>query len=119
MSGRRLLNPLSAPSSAWRIYRSQHAIQRPLHYTHTRAGGLLRNPQSSKNFRKRPWPFGAYSLHDVPAVRNISFARALPNLAVKFLRIPAMFGGAAIAGLAYIQYQATRMLLQIRALYDY
>jgi hypothetical protein len=33
-----------------------------------------------------------------------------PKLALKFVRIPAMFGGAMIAGLAYLQYQAARML---------
>jgi hypothetical protein len=32
----------------------------------------------------------------------------LPRLALKLARIPAMFGGATIAGLAYIQYQANR-----------
>jgi hypothetical protein len=42
-------------------------------------------------------------------VRNASFARILPKLFMKFARIPAMFGGATIAGLAYVQYQATRM----------
>lgn len=111
MSGRRLLNPRFAPSLAWRTHLSHYAAQRPLYSTHTRAGGLLRTPQNSRNPRRRSWPFGTYSLHNVPAVRNISFARALPKLAVKFLRVPAMFGGAAIAGLAYIQYQATRMSL--------
>lgn len=42
----------------------------------------------------------------MPAVRHASFARLLPRLALKLARIPAMFGAAAIAGLAYIQYQA-------------
>jgi hypothetical protein len=32
----------------------------------------------------------------------------LPKLAMKFMRIPAMFGGAIIGGLAYVQYQAAR-----------
>ena len=45
---------------------------------------------------------------NVPAVRNASFARILPNLAVKLVRIPAMFGAAMIGGFAYLQYQATQ-----------
>ncbi|KAJ5226209.1 hypothetical protein N7468_007434 [Penicillium chermesinum] len=32
----------------------------------------------------------------------------LPKLAMKLVRVPAMFGGATIAGLAYFQYQATQ-----------
>jgi len=45
---------------------------------------------------------------NLPVVRNASFARILPNLAVKLVRIPAMFGMAMIGGLAYLQYQATQ-----------
>lgn len=47
-------------------------------------------------------------LHNAVAVRNASFVRILPKLVLKFARIPAMFGGAIIAGLAYLQYQATQ-----------
>ena len=71
------------------------------------AGGLLRG-DGSRAARRQPWPMGAFSLHNVPATRSISFARILPNLVLKMARIPAMFGGAMIAGLAYMQYQATR-----------
>jgi len=60
--------------------------------------------------RRRIWPAGYFPFSNVVAVRNASFARILPNLLLKFARIPALFGGATIAGLAYIQYQATRML---------
>lgn len=73
----------------------------------TRAGGLI-NPQGSAYLRVRSWPLGTNAIHNVPAVRTISFARVLPKLALKLARIPAMFGGAMIAGLAYIQYQAAR-----------
>ncbi len=66
---------------------------------------------SSRHHRRRAWPYGAYSLHNVPTVRTISFARILPKLALKLVRIPAMFGAATIGGLAYLQYQATRELL--------
>jgi hypothetical protein len=60
--------------------------------------------------RGRAWPIGASAIHNVPAVREFSFkyGRFLPKLALKFARIPAMFGGATVAGLAYVQYQATR-----------
>ncbi|KAG0641556.1 hypothetical protein HOY80DRAFT_858292, partial [Tuber brumale] len=40
------------------------------------------------------------------AVRSLSFSRAIPKLVFKFARLPAAFGGAMIAGLAYVQYQA-------------
>ena len=57
---------------------------------------------------RKPWPPGSYGIHNVPAVRHASFARLIPQLAMKFIRIPAMFGAAAIASLAYIQYQAAQ-----------
>lgn len=47
-------------------------------------------------------------MHNLPAVRNASFARVLPQLAMKLVRIPAMFGAAMVGGLAYLQYQATQ-----------
>lgn len=73
-----------------------------------RTGGLLRVDNVA--IRGRAWPIGASSIHNnVLVVRNISFARILPRLAIKLARIPAMFGGAMIAGMAYLQYQATRM----------
>ena len=37
--------------------------------------------------------------------------RIIPQLLLKFARIPALFGGATIAGLAYIQYQAARKFM--------
>jgi hypothetical protein len=38
----------------------------------------------------------------------MSFARSLPKLVLKFAKIPAAFGGVAIAGLAYLQFQVER-----------
>lgn len=84
---------------------------RQLHSAGSRTGGLLRSEGNATlrgNRIWRAWPLGANSIHNVPAVRTISFARFVPKLAVKLVRIPAMFGGAMIAGLAYLQYQATR-----------
>ncbi|PGH00081.1 hypothetical protein GX51_05978 [Blastomyces parvus] len=84
-------------------------LARQLHNVGARTGGLLRSSQGGAvGIRGRPWPLRANWIHNVPAVRTFSFARALPKLALKFARIPAMFGGAMVAGLAYIQYQAAQ-----------
>lgn len=56
---------------------------------------------------RRPYPLGAYSLHNVPATRPISFVRVLPKLVQKFATLGAAGAGATIAGLVYIQNQAT------------
>jgi dynamin-like GTPase MGM1, mitochondrial len=86
-------------------------MQRSLHRPATgRASGLLRTDGCLSAGRSRQWPFGASSIHNVPAVRSISFARVLPQLALKMARLPALFGASMIAGLAYIQYQAARKL---------
>lgn len=84
-------------------------VARHIHNAGARAGGLLRADNSTA-VRGRVWPIGANGIHNVPAARGISFARVLPRLAVKLARVPAMFGGATIAGFAYIQYQANRTL---------
>lgn len=93
------------------------AFRRQLHKPAANVGGLLRAqvPLAARASRRRTWPFGTNALHNVPAVRAISFARVLPNLAVKLLRIPAMFGAATIGGLAYLQYQATRKRSRLTA----
>ncbi|KAL2828445.1 P-loop containing nucleoside triphosphate hydrolase protein [Aspergillus cavernicola] len=81
-------------------------LARHVHNAGARTGGLLR-VESGAALRGRAWPVGANAIHNnVPAVRAISFARILPKLAIKLLRVPAMFGGAMVAGLAYFQYQA-------------
>ncbi|KAI3324926.1 mitochondrial dynamin GTPase [Xylariaceae sp. AK1471] len=71
------------------------------------SGGLLRSDASIRAARQRMW-FPGNSFHNAVAVRNASFARFLPRLVVKFVRIPAMAGGIMIGGLAWIQYQATQ-----------
>ena len=106
MSGR-LLAARLAPT----VRRLQSHVPRRLTlYSTSAAGGLLRTNAALRAARQRTWPPGAYSLHNVPAVRSISFARIIPNLALKLARIPALFGASAIAGLVYLQYQAQRML---------
>lgn len=52
--------------------------------------------------------FSGNAFHNAVAVRNVSFARILPNLVLKFARLPAIFGGVMIGGIAWIQYQAIR-----------
>ncbi|EXJ65895.1 dynamin GTPase [Cladophialophora psammophila CBS 110553] len=101
MSGR-ILSARVAP-----LLRQRSVTARLLHnnYAITRAGGLLR---PNARLPLRAWPIGSSSIHNVPAVRSISFARILPKLALKMARIPAMFGASILAGLAYIQYQAAQ-----------
>ncbi|KAL2221075.1 putative mitochondrial dynamin GTPase [Thermoascus aurantiacus ATCC 26904] len=83
-------------------------LARHIHNVSARTGGLLR-ADGGAALRGRAWPAGANSIHNnVPVVRTISFARILPRLAIKLARLPAMFGGAMIAGIAYLQYQATQ-----------
>jgi GTP-binding protein EngB required for normal cell division len=79
-----------------------------LFYTTTklRTGGLLRNDVGSRLVQRRAWPLGSYALHNLPATRSISFARAIPKLVTKFATAGAAAGGAVIAVVSYIQYQA-------------
>lgn len=103
MSGRLIshrLGPLFARGGAARRFFHGNVL--------SRTGGILRNEGNPAVLRRRQWPLGSYAIHNVPAVRSISFGRILPKLAVKLARIPAMFGGALLAGLAYVQYQAAR-----------
>jgi replication fork clamp-binding protein CrfC len=53
--------------------------------------------------------FGGNAFHNAVITRNASFARFLPKLVVKFVRIPAMMGGLMIGGVAWIQYQAVQV----------
>ncbi|KAJ9660705.1 mitochondrial dynamin GTPase Msp1 [Coniosporium apollinis] len=80
--------------------------RRLAHHSSSAAGGLLRSEAGQRLLKRRPWPLGAYALHNVPAVRTISFVRVLPKLVTKFATLGAMAGGAMIAGLSYLQYQA-------------
>lgn len=75
------------------------------------SGGILRADAAVRATRRRMW-FPINSFHNAVIVRNASFARFLPRLVVKFIRIPAMAGGVMIGGLAWIQYQATRTSVQ-------
>lgn len=106
---------MSAPRLGARLVRPAlrfNIARRYMHKPVFNAGGLhfhpIRVPGSNRYGRRRGWPWGTYAVHNLPAVRNASFARVLPQLALKLVRIPAMFGAAMIGGLAYLQYQATQ-----------
>ena len=75
--------------------------------TLTRRAPLLRYGQGFRGRPRRQWPMQAVAIHNVPAVRHASFARVIPQLAMKLFRVPAMLGAVTISGLAYLQYQAT------------
>ncbi|KEY66537.1 hypothetical protein S7711_08040 [Stachybotrys chartarum IBT 7711] len=73
----------------------------------TPPAGLLGTDATIRATRRRMW-FGGNGFHNAVTVRNASFARFLPKLMVKLLRIPAMFGGLAIGAFAWVQYQANQ-----------
>ncbi len=70
-------------------------------------GGLLRPDAADRATRGRIW-FRGNAFHNAVMVRNASFARLLPKIAIKFARLPAMFGGLMIGVVAWVQYQAIR-----------
>ncbi|EKD19962.1 uncharacterized protein L3040_002359 [Drepanopeziza brunnea f. sp. 'multigermtubi'] len=76
------------------------------HHPASSAGGLLKTHSAVRAARRQTWPAGNTAFSNAVIVRNASFVRILPKLLLKFARIPALFGGATIAGLAYVQYQA-------------
>jgi GTP-binding protein EngB required for normal cell division len=57
--------------------------------------------------RQSRWPANAAPLHVVPAHHVSHFARAIPKLFSKFATLGAVGGGATIAGLVYVQNQAS------------
>ena len=99
-----------APGLARRGLLQTPSTRRSLHQPTLNPSPIIQSqtPARLRYQRRRSWPLGTNSLHNVPAVRQISFARAIPSIAVKLVRIPAIFGGAMIGGLAYLQYQATQ-----------
>jgi hypothetical protein len=104
MSGRLVAGRLST------IARRSPLLTPRFYTTHSLpAGGLLRNEAGLRLVKRRPWPLGSYALHNIPATRSISFARVIPKLVGKFATVGAAAGGAVVAGVSYIQYQAGRM----------
>lgn len=78
------------------------------HYHRLNTGGLQSVDAAVRATRRSMW-FPGNSFHNAVIARNASFARFLPKLVVKFARIPAMFGGLMIGGVAWIQYQAIQV----------
>lgn len=103
MSGRLLTSRVAplARQAALSTFRSPY-------HTANRAGGLLSRSTNTRWQNLRPYSRGSNAVYNIPTVRHASFARAIPKLAMKFIRVPAMFGAMAVSGLAYIQYQATQ-----------
>lgn len=104
MSGR-LLAAGIVPLSTRRAAALPEAAVRQYHRFPT--GGLQRADAAIRATRQRIW-FPGNAFHNAVIARNASFARFLPKLAAKFIRLPAMFGGMMIGGVAWIQYQAIR-----------
>ncbi|KAF4983650.1 hypothetical protein FZEAL_1002 [Fusarium zealandicum] len=87
---------------------TRRATVHPVRYIHRHpTGGLLQADAAIRATRKRMW-YGGNAFHNAVTARNASFARFLPKLLVKFLRVPAMFGGVAIGAFAWVQYQAAQ-----------
>ncbi|PNY18336.1 Protein msp1, mitochondrial [Tolypocladium capitatum] len=87
---------------------SRRASVNPVRHLHrSPTGGLLQANASIRATQRRMW-FGGNAFHNAVTTRNASFARFLPKLVVKLVRIPAMFGGLAIGAFAWVQYQATQ-----------
>ncbi|KAI4135357.1 MAG: hypothetical protein LQ341_005889, partial [Variospora aurantia] len=89
---------------------NQPVIRRYVHQDSLRQHRFTKSltPARLRHQRRRSWPLGSSAIHNVPTTRAISFYRVLPNIAVKLVRIPAIIGGAAVGGLAYLQYQVTQ-----------
>lgn len=103
MNGRLLSARLAPPVR--QATRQLHTTPNVSSLTTTRSGGLLRSSQTLRVRRK--WPSGANAIHNVPAVRSISFVRILPRIALKMARLPALFGATCLGAFTYLQYQAT------------
>jgi hypothetical protein len=100
MSGRLL----SSRYATFARHSSPLALRSPYHTAQQRAGGLF-----TRNSIPRSRPISSGS--GAAIVRHASFARAIPKLAFKLVRLPALLGATAVGSLAYIQYQAARWSL--------
>ncbi|KAL2169858.1 hypothetical protein VTG60DRAFT_5536 [Thermothelomyces hinnuleus] len=79
-------------------------------------GGIQRAELAIRGSRRAlKFPSNAY--HNAVIVRNASFARLLPKLALKFVRIPALFGGLMIGAVGWIQYQAIQVSNSAQEMY--
>lgn len=72
-------------------------------------GGLQRLETTTMRAARRRLGFPVNGYHNAVAVRNASFVRMIPKLMMKFVRIPATFGGLMIGAAAWVQYQAIQV----------
>ncbi|KAL2133284.1 hypothetical protein VTI74DRAFT_2585 [Chaetomium olivicolor] len=86
------------------------------HFHQLPTGGIQRAELAARTFR-RSLQFPANAYHNAVIVRNASFARLLPKLALKFVRIPALFGGLMIGAVGWIQYQAIQVSNSAQEMY--
>ena len=82
---------------------------RLFHSQRLSVGGLQRLETTTMRAARRRLGFPVNGYHNAVAVRNASFVRMIPRLMLKFVRIPATFGGLMIGAAAWVQYQAIRM----------
>lgn len=112
MSGRLLaagIVPLSTRRAAAAFPKTTSSVARQYHHLgRFPTGGLQSADAAIRATRQRIW-FPGNAFHNAVTSRNASFARFLPKLAAKFIRVPAMFGGLMIGGVAWIQYQAVQV----------
>ncbi|KAK0639037.1 P-loop containing nucleoside triphosphate hydrolase protein [Cercophora newfieldiana] len=80
---------------------------RHFHQVPLPTGGIQRADGVTRALRLTRFPVNGY--HNAVIVRNASFARMLPKLVIKFARLPALFGGLMVGGIAWIQYQAIQV----------
>ncbi|KAK4219458.1 P-loop containing nucleoside triphosphate hydrolase protein [Rhypophila decipiens] len=78
------------------------------HFQTLPTGGIQKSDNAVRALRQS-MRFPANAYHNAVIVRNASWARILPKLAIKFARIPALFGGLMIGGVAWVQYQAVQV----------
>ncbi|KAL2151814.1 hypothetical protein VTH82DRAFT_4997 [Thermothelomyces myriococcoides] len=79
-------------------------------------GGIQRAELAIRGSRRSlQFPSNAY--HNAVIVRNASFARLLPKLALKFVRIPALFGGMMLGAVGWVQYQAIQVSNSAQEMY--
>ncbi|KAK4238902.1 P-loop containing nucleoside triphosphate hydrolase protein [Achaetomium macrosporum] len=97
--------PLAARRATVRAVRHFHQLP---------TGGIQQ--LAGQSFR-RSVQFPANAYHNAVIVRNASFARLLPKLAVKLVRIPALFGGLMIGAVGWIQYQAIQVSNSAQEMY--
>ncbi|KAK4250226.1 P-loop containing nucleoside triphosphate hydrolase protein [Corynascus novoguineensis] len=86
------------------------------HFHQFPTGGIQRAELAARRTRRSlQFPSNAY--HNAVIARNASFARLLPKLALKFVRIPALFGGLMIGTVGWIQYQAIQVSNSAQEMY--